>query len=87
MKTCSICGEEKLNSGFRRCSRNGDGLQAACKDCQKANRVPSTRGVPIDMEGWDVAARCATKPMREADTYWQTMGLWMMGEIDARPVD
>lgn len=82
MKVCSICNKEKLNSGFRRCSRNSDGLQAACKDCQKANRVPSTRGVPIDIEGWDVAARWATKPMR--DTYWQTMGEWMMGS-DVRP--
>jgi hypothetical protein len=35
VKTCSKCGAEKTKDQFFRNNKSSDGLQSACKDCQK----------------------------------------------------
>ena len=39
VKTCIQCSEEKPVEQFSKCSRNKDGLQTACKACNKINNA------------------------------------------------
>lgn len=41
LKPCSICGEQKPESGFHRASGLASGFQSRCKSCSRENYTPS----------------------------------------------
>lgn len=51
-KTCIQCREEKPLEQFSKCSRNKDGLQTACKACNKINNAKFRQTKPEYQKGY-----------------------------------
>lgn len=80
---CRTCEQQKPEHEFS-VVEGSAGLyrRRSCKVCERLKaqgRTPKPREPdPIILK--DTAALWATRPLIKQQTYWETMGLWMLGE-------